>query len=89
MAKSTIGLRLSEETRSRLEALGKARDRTPHYLMKVAVERYLDLEEAREAERELTRSRWEKFELTGATLDHSDVKAWAAGLETESSSESG
>ena len=89
MAKSTIGLRLSEETKSRLEALGKARDRTSHYLMKVAVERFLDLEESREAERELTRSRWKEFELTGVTVDHSDVRTWAASLKTASKSESG
>ncbi len=37
MSNSTVGLRLNEETRHRLEALGKVRDRTPHYLMKMAV----------------------------------------------------
>ena len=80
MANSTMGVRLNEETRHRLEALGKARDRTPHYLIKAAVERFLDVEDALEAERELVKSRWEKYELTGETVDHADVKAWAASL---------
>ena len=80
MAKSTMGVRLSEDTQSRLEALGKARDRSPHYLMKTAIERFLDSEEALEEERRLVKSRWEKYELTGEALDHADVKAWADGL---------
>jgi predicted transcriptional regulator len=82
MANSTIGVRLNEDTRDRLEALGKARDRTPHYLMKTAIERFLEMEEALEAERQLVNSRWQKFELTGETVDHADVKVWAAGLST-------
>ena len=81
MANSTLGVRLSEDTQHRLEALGKSRDRTPHYLMKTAVERFLDVEEALEAERQLVKSRWEKYELTGETVGHEDVKAWAASLD--------
>lgn len=80
MTKSVTALRLTDKTKSRLEALSKTRDRSPHYLMTKAVEQYLDHEEAVEAERQLVRSRWEKFELTGEAIDHSDVKAWAANL---------
>ena len=80
MTTSTIGVRLDKETQHRLEALGKARDRTPHYLMKAAVARFLDVEEALEAERQLMKARWEKYELTGETVDQVDVKAWAANL---------
>ena len=82
MANSTVGVRLSEETQQRLETLGKSRDRSPHYLMKAAVERFLEVEEALETERQRIKSRWEKFELTGETIDHADVKAWANSLGT-------
>ncbi len=81
MANSTMGVRLSEETRRRLEALGKAGDRSPHYLMKTAVERFPDGEETLEAERRLVKSRWEKYELTGETVDHRDVQTRAADLK--------
>ena len=80
MANSTMGVRLSEDIQHRLEALGKVRDRTPHYLMKSAVERFLEVEEALETERQLVKTRWQKFELTDETVDHADVKAWAASL---------
>ena len=82
MANSTVGVRLSKDTQHRLEALSKARDRTPHYLMKAAIERFLDVEEALESERQLVKSRWEKYELTGETIDHAEVTAWAASLGT-------
>ena len=88
MANPTIGLRLSDATYRRLKALGKARDRGPHYLMKVAVERYLEIEEALEAERRLVEDRWERFELTGEALEHADVKSWASGLDPGVGSES-
>lgn len=83
MARSPSALRLNEDTQKRLEALGKARDRSPHYLMKAAVERYLDVEEAKEAERQLLQVRWEKFALTGEAVEHADVKRWADNLEGE------
>lgn len=78
-------VRLSEETRDRLEALSKVRDRTPHYLMKAAIEAYLDTEEALEAERRLVLARWKKFELTGETVNHEDVKALTSGFRTTES----
>lgn len=80
MTTSTTGLRLSKETKERLDALGKARDRSPHYLMNQAIERFLDQEEAIDTEWEIVKSRWERFELTGEALDHSEVEAWAARL---------
>ena len=86
MANSTTGLRLKDDTKTRLETLGKARDRSTSYLMNEAIEKFLDTEEALEAERQLVTSRWEKFELTGETVDHASIKAWASGLDKHSDS---
>jgi len=84
MPKPTVAIRLSEETQDRLKALGQRRDRSPHYLMKEAVEKYLSDEEALEAELELMQKRWERFELTGETITHDNLKSWAEGLSTTS-----
>ena len=80
MANPTVALRLNEQVQDRLKALGQRRDRSPHYLMKEAVEKYLAEEEALETERDLMQARWDRFELTGETLTHDDVKSWAQGL---------
>lgn len=80
MPKSTVGVRLSDEIQQRLERLSEARDRSPHYLMKAAIEQFLVREEALEAERQLVRERWASYELTGGTIAHADVRAWADSL---------
>ncbi len=74
-------VQLSGDIEARLAALSKARNTTPHYLMKTAIERFLDIEEALEAERQLVLARWEKFEITGETRDHDVVKSWVACLQ--------
>ena len=59
------------------EMLRKIRDKTPNYLMKVADKHYLDFEET---ELEIVKARLEKYELTGESIDHEDVKNWAKSL---------
>ncbi|MEO1078957.1 MAG: ribbon-helix-helix protein, CopG family [Pseudomonadota bacterium] len=80
MPNSTVGVRLSDDTQQRLERLGQARDRSPHYLMEVAIEQFLDREEALEAERFFVRERWARYERSGETVAHADVRAWAESL---------
>lgn len=87
LKKSTVALRLDHDTQQRLKALGRARDRSPHYLMKQAVEKFLAREEELEREKLLTQSRWERFELTGETIAHSEVKEWIASLSLQNTSD--
>ncbi len=84
MSTATVGIRLGSDVQARLKALGNRRDRSPHYLMKEAVEIYLKREEKIEAEKVLLRTRWEKFELTGEAVSHDDVKVWAKNLSKSS-----
>ena len=77
MTTNTTSVRLDKDTRDRLEMLSKIRDKTPNYLMKVAVKHYLDFEET---ELEIVKARLEKYELTGESIDHEDVKNWAKSL---------
>lgn len=80
MAKPTIGVRLDDDTQARLKKLAERRDRSPHYLMKEAIDAYLAHEEAIETEKDLTAERWRAFELTGEIVAHDEVAAWAASL---------
>jgi len=80
MAKTTTaGIKLDEETRERLSALGKARERSPHWLMKQAIYEYLEREEERERANRETLERWQRYDLTGEHVSHHAVSAW---LET-------
>ncbi|MEM1035604.1 MAG: ribbon-helix-helix protein, CopG family [Pseudomonadota bacterium] len=83
MAQSTMGVRLDEATQKRLKKLSAQRDRSPHYLMKEAIEAYLRREEDLEAEKALIRERWKHFELTGETVSQDEMVQWAASLQTD------
>ncbi|MFZ2445621.1 MAG: CopG family ribbon-helix-helix protein [Syntrophobacteraceae bacterium] len=72
-------VKLDDETYERLKALGSARQRSPHWLMKEAIRQFLDREEEAEHIRRDTLERWARFEATGETVGHEEVDAW---LET-------
>ena len=45
MARTTVGVKLDDETRTRLKRLGEIKDRSVHWLMKEAIGRYVEAEE--------------------------------------------
>lgn len=73
---TTQGIKLDEETQKRLKALAAKRDRSPHWLMRTAVESYLEREEQYEREKSEDMQRWSNYELTGQTIDNADVSHW-------------
>ena len=83
---TTQGVKLDESTCQRLKELGKLRDRSPHWLMRSAIEKYLDEEERYEHEKREDMERWEQYQLTGNAVPHEKVARWlkdlAAGKET-------
>ncbi len=80
MSKTTVAIRVEKDIHERFKILGQKRDRSPHYLMKAAVERYLQEEEREQAEYELLESRWANYERTGVAIAGDDVKTWIESL---------
>jgi len=80
MSQTTIGVKVDEATRDRLRALAKARDRTPHWLMRTALLEYLEREEQAERERVEDAARWDRYVLTGEAVPHERVQEWLRGL---------
>jgi predicted transcriptional regulator len=77
---ATLGIKLDDETRARLKALGALRDRSPHWLMRTAILEYLDREEAYEREKREDRERWEQYQLTGDAVPHDVVRQWLTDI---------
>jgi predicted transcriptional regulator len=75
LTQKTVALRLNEDIQKRLQLLGKVRDRSPHYLMKEAVERYLTNEEAKEEEKRILQERWETYQLSDVSYTQDQVEA--------------
>jgi predicted transcriptional regulator len=80
MSTPTIGIKLDEETRERLQRLGERRDRSPHWLMKKAIREYLEREERWEREREEDEERWQRYVQTGACCTYADTMRWLDDL---------
>ncbi len=76
---TTMGVKLDEETRTRLKTLGKSRDRTPHWLMKKAINDFLDQEEALEKRNVEADAALKSYQETGEYVSHDNMENW---LET-------
>lgn len=70
------GVKLDEALHARLRVLSQAKDRTPHWLMKAAIEEYVAREERYEREKREDMERWERFKLSGHAIPHAEVDAW-------------
>ncbi|MBW3568761.1 ribbon-helix-helix protein, CopG family [Candidatus Parcubacteria bacterium] len=77
---ATTGIKLDENTQKRLKALAAKRDRSPHWLMRAAIESYLEREEQYEREKSEDMERWEQYQLTGKVLDHETARLWLDSL---------
>jgi predicted transcriptional regulator len=72
---STTGIKLDDDIKKRLQALGKARDRSPHWLMKHAIVEYIEREERNEQERCEDEERYQEY-LDGKFIPHEKMLAW-------------
>jgi predicted transcriptional regulator len=73
---ATQGIKLDDETQRRLKALGALRQRSPHWLMRAAIQDYLDREEKAEREKREDMERWERFQHTGHAIPHDRAAEW-------------
>jgi len=81
MDTTTLGIKLDRQTRDRLKALGRCKDRATHWIIKKAIEEYLAREEQRERERMEDDQRWEQYQTTGVAVPNDQVMAWLDDLE--------
>ena len=81
-ASLTTSLKLDPETKARVQRLADARRRSAHWLMREAVEQYLDREEARERLRQDALAAWSDYQGTGQHATAEEADAWLAKLES-------
>lgn len=77
----TTSLKLDAETKIRLRRLAEARRRSAHWLMREAIEQYIEREERRETLRQDALSAWAEFQATGLHVTAPEADAWLARLE--------
>lgn len=78
-----VSIKLDLETRARIDDLAAARRRTVHWVMREAIEQYVNREEKRDALRQETLASWDEFQATGLHADAADVSSWLSSWGTE------
>jgi predicted transcriptional regulator len=78
---STTSLKLDSATKERVQRLALARRRSPHWLMREAVEQYVEREERREQLRQDALAAWDGYQATGLHVTAGEADAWLAKLE--------
>ena len=78
---STTSLKLDPEIKDRVQRLAAARRRSAHWIMREAVEQYVEREEKREQLRQDALAAWAHYQTTGVHLTAEEADAWLAKLE--------
>ena len=78
---STTSLKLDSELKARVQRLAVAHRRTPHWVMREAVEQYVGREEKREQVRADALAAWNHYQTTGLHLSAEEADTWLAKLE--------
>ncbi len=78
---ATTSLKLDTQTKERVQRLAAVRRRTPHWILREAVEQYVEREEARERLRQDALAAWNHYQETGLHVTAAEADAWLAKLE--------
>lgn len=76
----SVAVRIDADLQARLKKVAEADDRTPHYVMKKAIEAFVDAEELRLREIDILDERWAEYQRTGETIPAETVWAWVDSL---------
>ena len=82
-----VSVKIDDTLKGRVQHLADARQRSSHWIMREAITRYVEQEEARENLRQAAVAAWDGYQATGlhATFDEAD--AWLAELESGNAAE--
>ena len=78
---TTTSLKLDSEIKERVQRLAAAQRRTPHLVMREAIEQYVERQEKRVQFVRDGLAAWEDYQTTGLHLTEEEADAWLAKLE--------
>jgi len=71
-----VSIKLDDQLKARVERLATARQRSAHWIMRDAIQHYVDREEARESFRQEALTSWVEYQETGRHLTGEEVQKW-------------
>ncbi len=76
-------IKIDETLKSRVQRLASVRRRSPHWIMREAIEQYVEREEARESFKQEALASWTAYQETGRHLTGQEVRDWLKSWGTE------
>ncbi len=80
---TTVGVKLDDEIRDRLKALGELKHRSTHWIMREAIREYLDREEEIERRNLEADEAWEEYRQSGKGVSGDAMNAWLDSWGTD------
>ena len=76
-----VAVKLNQDIRDRIKHLAEARQRTTHWMMREAIQQYVQREEKREAFRQDGIRAWNEYQSTGLHITLEETDIWLTELE--------
>jgi predicted transcriptional regulator len=76
-----VAVKLEQKVLDRIKRLAEARNRSTHWMMREAVQQYVEREEKREAFRADAIRAWQEYQATGQHVTQQEADAWLAKLQ--------
>jgi predicted transcriptional regulator len=77
---TATSVKLDPAIKKRVQRLAAAQKRTPHWIIREAVEQYVDREEKRDKFRQDALDAWEHYQATGLHVTAAEADAWMLKL---------
>lgn len=76
-----VSVKIDDRLKGRVQHLADARQRSSHWIMREAITRYVEQEEARDKVRQAAVAAWEGYQATGQHATFEEADSWLAELE--------
>ena len=76
-----VAIKIDADIKERVRRLAETRHRSPHWLMRQAVNQYVEREEKRDAFRQDAIAAWDAYQATGLHLTLEEGDVWLTKLE--------
>ena len=79
---ANVTVKLEESDRARIKSLAAAKKRTPHYIMREAIQKYLEAEESEQRFIAVAENSLAEYKLNGLHISLEELSEWATKLKT-------
>jgi len=79
---ANVTVKLEESDRARIKSLAAIKNRTPHYLMREAIQKYLEAEELELRFVNAAEASLKEYKLNGLHITLEEFSGWATKLKT-------